>query len=852
MPASFSSARPHRHSLIALSLAWLIGLICILFSGSTAMAQAAPPPPPPRTPTPTSFAATASNGSVSLTWAASNYALYYTLYRATASGAEGTTPYQTQLSGSSYTDNNASSGTTYYYTLTASGIGAESFPTAEVSATPTPTVPAYLSNLTLNSTTVTGGNGTAGTVTLSGPAPAGGVTVALHSNNVAVTISPPACTIAAGATQATFNVTTTTVSASAVATLSVSYNGFIQGNELIVLPSVPPVVPPPGVPLIHVAPGNGCAVVSWNRLADGTVSGYNVYRTSGGTRTLLTPKPFASNFYPDTGLTNDTATYTYQVAAVDTQGKEQALSAPVTITPSSAAVTLNWINPPSAVTDRLVADVSLSSGGQVFDSLLLIDGVLVNGGGSQSSYVNGVQTYIAGAGFDSSKLSNGPHTVQFLGFADSNQTVAGVTPLTTIQVSNIISNDNIDNDWFDPTQGELCYLSATAPAGSTWTVQVTSQDDATVLRTWQGASSLVHLAWDGKDAAGKLVPLTDYALQLTVQPPGTSPQAVTPLGTKSAQPAPNAAGAAKKTHPTKVLRGQPVALALVSVGASYYVDSSGTPVATPAQDIMLSDVTLKNAYTQLYGANNFQVIRSDTFNPDHVDETGNPKKLTDLQKLEGWLGTAQVFYLFGHGAGTQGGPGASRTPRSTVFGSFDPNQGVHIELFPTTTVAFDPSDFNILVPNYVKSNNYVFAWIDACNSAGGNSATGQIGTADYIWATAFNATTFVGANGYTIINNKYATGLSPWYTWRNTFWNNLAMGQNVTHAYLQCWVVDGKGPGGTHLPYGDVDTATYYANYLLSTATASTPYDCTPGDGYGGNSRVVLYGDPLGTTLVSQ
>jgi len=409
--------------------------------------------------------------------------------------------------------------------------------------------PPYLSNLTLKSSAVTGGSGTTGTVTLSRPAPTGGITIALRSNNRAAAV-PAACSVSAGATQATFRITTAAVSASTDVTLSGSYNGWTQGSELSVLPSHLLSSPPPGVPVIHVASGNGCAVVAWERLAAGTVSGYNVYRTLGGTTTLLTATPFASNFYPDTGLTNDTATYSYQVAAVDKQGREQALSAPVNAAPSSSVVTLNWINPPSAVTDRLGTDASFSSGGQVFGPLFFIDGVQAGGGGDRRVTVNGVQTYIAGIGYDTTRLSNGPHTVQLLGFADADHTVAAVTPPLTLQVSNTISGFHVDYGGFDPTQGELCYVHATAPAGSTWTVQVTRQDESAVLRSWQGASSLVNLAWDGKDAAGNVLPLTDYTLELTVQPPGGSPQTTSPSGANTVPgAAPNAAGTSKKTRP---------------------------------------------------------------------------------------------------------------------------------------------------------------------------------------------------------------------------------------------------------------------------------------------------------------
>ena len=511
------------------------------------------------------------------------------------------------------------------------------------------------------------------------------------------------------------------------------------------------------------------------------------------------------NYYPDTGLTNDTATYSYQVSAVDVLGQEHALSAPVSATPSSGATPLNWINAPSVVTDNFTMDVSLSSGGQIFGTFFYIDGMQMGGGNSFSRLINGVQTNIAGASFDSSRLSNGPHVVQFIGFVDSNGTVACVSPPITIQVSNTISNFHLDGSWFSPQQGDLCYVSATAPAGSTWTVQATSADGTSIIRTWQGASSLVNVAWDGKDASGNFVSIDDYAIQLTVQPPGTSPQAAIPTGTTSINPTPNAATASRKTRPVKMQAGQPIALAFISIGASYYVDGNGAKVPTPNTDIALSDATLKNAYTTLYGAGNFRIIRSDTFDPTLVvgkDVFGND--LTALQQLKSWLGIAQVFYLFGHGAGAQGLASPSLYPRSTAFGSVD-DTGIHMEFFPSTNVSFDKNnDAYIFVPTYVGTHQYVFAWIDSCNSAGGNVDTGEIGTLDPIWVTAFNANTFIGNNGYGIVNNSGATGLSPWYTWRNKFWGKMALGQTVNQAYLNCWS-----------PVGAVDQNTYYAYYTL-------------------------------------
>ncbi len=94
-----------------------------------------------------------------------------------------------------------------------------------------------LTSLTLNPTSVTGGNPSTGTVTLSGAAPAGGAVVSLSSNNTAVATVPTSVTVAAGATSATFTVTTKSVTASTSVTLSTSYGGITKTAALTVSPA---------------------------------------------------------------------------------------------------------------------------------------------------------------------------------------------------------------------------------------------------------------------------------------------------------------------------------------------------------------------------------------------------------------------------------------------------------------------------------------------------------------------------------------------------------------------------------------------------------------------------------------
>src|SRR2546421_338217 len=64
-----------------------------------------------------------------------------------------------------------------------------------------------LQNLALSAASVKGGLGVTGTVTLNGPAPAGGATVSLSSNSLVATV-PATVTIPAGQSSANFSLTT--------------------------------------------------------------------------------------------------------------------------------------------------------------------------------------------------------------------------------------------------------------------------------------------------------------------------------------------------------------------------------------------------------------------------------------------------------------------------------------------------------------------------------------------------------------------------------------------------------------------------------------------------------------------
>ena len=100
-------------------------------------------------------------------------------------------------------------------------------------------------SLTLNPTSVNGGNTSTGEIILSAPAPSGGAVFSLSSNNTSVATVPPSVSIAAGSTMAAFPVSTMTSANSTTVTISASNSGSTQTASLTVTPQ-----PPPGGPTL--------------------------------------------------------------------------------------------------------------------------------------------------------------------------------------------------------------------------------------------------------------------------------------------------------------------------------------------------------------------------------------------------------------------------------------------------------------------------------------------------------------------------------------------------------------------------------------------------------------------------
>jgi hypothetical protein len=100
---------------------------------------------------------------------------------------------------------------------------------------PGPSGPPALSSVSANPSTVTGGNSATGTVTLTTPAPGGGISVALSSAPSAISV-PASVVVPATQSSASFSISTTAVGTTMVGSISASSNGVVKSTAVTVLP----------------------------------------------------------------------------------------------------------------------------------------------------------------------------------------------------------------------------------------------------------------------------------------------------------------------------------------------------------------------------------------------------------------------------------------------------------------------------------------------------------------------------------------------------------------------------------------------------------------------------------------
>ena len=115
---------------------------------------------------------------------------------------------------------------------------ASDFEVIQLGYNPPSTAPATLNSLAVNPASVSGGQSSTGTLTLSAGAPTAGATVGLTSANPAATV-PVSVTVPAGASSANFIVTTSAVSSTTAGNITASYAGVSKSAALTVTAPAP-------------------------------------------------------------------------------------------------------------------------------------------------------------------------------------------------------------------------------------------------------------------------------------------------------------------------------------------------------------------------------------------------------------------------------------------------------------------------------------------------------------------------------------------------------------------------------------------------------------------------------------
>ena len=118
-----------------------------------------------------------------------------------------------------------------------------------INVSPDPNAPPLLQSMTITPSSVSGGTNATGTVFLSAPAPAGGISVTLATSNRAVATVPGIVSVPGGQTSANFTVTTFPVTNNTSVTITAFYDTTVSANVTVTAGAPPPTPSPtPGLP----------------------------------------------------------------------------------------------------------------------------------------------------------------------------------------------------------------------------------------------------------------------------------------------------------------------------------------------------------------------------------------------------------------------------------------------------------------------------------------------------------------------------------------------------------------------------------------------------------------------------
>jgi hypothetical protein len=261
-------------------------------------------------------------------------------------------------------------------TVAISGVYSGVTKSANLTVNP-PAATVSLLSITLSPTTIVGGKNSTGTAKLTAAAPAGGALVSLSSSNTAIAAVPASVAIPAGATSATFAVTTTPASSTASATISGTMAGTTKSASLTVSAatisaiSVSPATVTGGktatgkVTLTGAAPAGGIAVTLASSdaavapvPASVTVAAGATYATFNIAATVVTSNQSVTISGTQGGITKST---TLVVAAPALSSITVPTTAVCGCKPATGKVTLTGVAPAGGATVSLTSALAPAS-----------------------------------------------------------------------------------------------------------------------------------------------------------------------------------------------------------------------------------------------------------------------------------------------------------------------------------------------------------------------------------------------------------------------------------------------------------------------------------------------------------
>jgi hypothetical protein len=188
---------------------------------------------------------------------------------------------------------------------------ADDFEVIQLGYNPAPAESAVLTSLIVNPAGIVGGQRATGTITLSGPAPAGGAVISLSSANSAATV-PATVTVPPNAGTVSFDVATSAVNLLVVGSITADYAGITQKTTV----SVQPIA---AVSLLSLR--LSAANVSGGMVSVGTVSVSGPAPADGVVIALASSKPLKAGVPPTITIPGGMTSASFNIATVAVKAK---------------------------------------------------------------------------------------------------------------------------------------------------------------------------------------------------------------------------------------------------------------------------------------------------------------------------------------------------------------------------------------------------------------------------------------------------------------------------------------------------------------------------------------------------